>query len=202
MLKPGKNNAKLGGVVTVTMWKGMPIYSLTLEERATCPKSCDQWNVCYGKGMPFAHRYDHTHADFYRILDEDLDVLARKYPDGFVVRLHVLGDFFSTKYVQFWYKQLQKHLNLRIFGFTHRNKDGAIGKHLQDVHADFGTRFVIRWSDRPDLTFSANVIKDLSTEPETGKQVVCPQQMGKTAGCNTCGLCWSQPKRQILFVEH
>lgn len=36
----GANNRKIGKVVVKGAWKGMPIYTLTLPERMTCPKSC------------------------------------------------------------------------------------------------------------------------------------------------------------------
>lgn len=43
LLVSGVNSRKLGGEVTKGPWKAMPIYSLTLEERATCPRACHHW---------------------------------------------------------------------------------------------------------------------------------------------------------------
>ena len=40
ILKIGSNNDKLGGLIEKGIWAGLPIYSLTLEERKTCPTSC------------------------------------------------------------------------------------------------------------------------------------------------------------------
>lgn len=203
MIKSGKQNAKLGGTVTVKMWQGMPIYSLTLEERATCPKTCDQWDNCYGNNMPFAHRYDHTHADFYRFLAEDLDRLARKHPQGFVMRLHVLGDFFDAEYVAFWVNCLRRIPQLRIYGYTHHKSTSALGQLIRGVNNEFPDRFRVRISDNWRLTFSANVVPvDVRPENLNKSQLLCPEQTGKTESCATCGLCWSQPKRQILFMEH
>ena len=203
MIKSGKHNAKLGGKVTVKMWQGMPIYQLSLEERATCPTSCDQWENCYGNNMPFAHRYDHTDADFYRILAEDIDRLAQKHPNGFVLRLHVLGDFFNVGYVGFWIGQLTLHPELHIFGFTHFSPQTYVGAQIEAYSnsLDLGPRFRIRFSDMPQYKFSANVQKPgyIAT---VGKEVICPQQEGKTPTCGSCGLCWSQPDRKIVFLEH
>lgn len=42
--KPGQNNKKIGGpVVTKGHWRGYPVFTLTLEERSTCPPHCEQW---------------------------------------------------------------------------------------------------------------------------------------------------------------
>ncbi len=43
-------NVKLGKKVTKGIYKGYPIFTLTLEERKTCPRSCKHWNNCYGDG--------------------------------------------------------------------------------------------------------------------------------------------------------
>ena len=43
LLKPASGNAKLGAgsnVVTKGKWSGMPMYTLTLEERSTCSRTC------------------------------------------------------------------------------------------------------------------------------------------------------------------
>ena len=48
-------NVKLGKKVTKGKWKGFPIFTLTLEERATCPKSCQHWATCYGNNMLYAY---------------------------------------------------------------------------------------------------------------------------------------------------
>ena len=103
MLKRGKQNKKLGDKISVKMWKGMTMYSLSLEERATCPTDCQQWDNCYGDNMPFAHRFDHTDPNFISNLEQQLSSLNDKHTEGFVVRLHVLGDFFDGKWS--WYVQ-------------------------------------------------------------------------------------------------
>ena len=59
LLKHPKPDNKVGQFVHKGEFKGYRIFTLTLEERATCPKSCNQWDVCYGNNMPFAHRLEH-----------------------------------------------------------------------------------------------------------------------------------------------
>ena len=141
MLKPGKNNKKLGGTVSVKMWQDKPLFSLTLEERKTCPTTCQQWDNCYGNNMPFAHRFDHTHQDFRRSLEYQLRYLMEKHPDGIVVRLHVLGDFYSVEYVQFWEKMLDVYPTLSIYGYTHRETFGDIGSEIVRLNVEYPTQF-------------------------------------------------------------
>lgn len=192
MLQPASSNKKLGsggGTITKGKWKGMPMYQLTLEERKTCPRTCQQWTVCYGNNMPFANRIDHESSDFYDRLSEEITSLSAKHRGGFVVRLHVLGDFFSVKYVNFWVSRLKKHSNLRLFGYTHNLKKSPIGNAITRLNAAGAW---IRWSDAGNVAMAANV---------NGDGITCPEQTGKTASCTTCGLCWSTPK-PINFLVH
>jgi len=193
MLQPASANRKLGkGKTTITRgrWRGMKMYQLTLEERKTCPTSCQQWLNCYGNNMYLANRLDFMSADFYTALESEIVALAAKHKNGFVVRLHVLGDFFSKSYVIFWKRMLEKHKPLRIFGYTHRmpeHTDG-IGQLVQELN---GPRCWIRFSDRGG-PMSANL---------GGEGIPCPQQTGKTDSCLTCGLCW-QTTKSISFKLH
>ena len=50
-------NIKLGKKVTKGKFNGFPIFTVTLQERATCPTDCIHWSNCYGNNMPFATRY-------------------------------------------------------------------------------------------------------------------------------------------------
>jgi hypothetical protein len=59
LLKGGEHSGKIGRRVTKGAWKGFPIFTLTLEERATCPVSCALWHSCYGNHMPMARRWRH-----------------------------------------------------------------------------------------------------------------------------------------------
>ena len=44
-------------VITKGKWKDLPIYTLTLEERATCSTDCEHWDNCYGNNVGMAHRF-------------------------------------------------------------------------------------------------------------------------------------------------
>ena len=197
ILQPASNNSKLGDgkrFITKGKWRGMPMFQLTLEERKTCPTTCEQWRNCYGNNMPFVNRVNHASKSFFGAMETELAALSAKHPQGFVVRLHVLGDFFSVPYVRFWAKQLEKHPELRIFGYTHREPSSMIGRAIRTMNQD---RCWIRWSDYGG-PMSAN-----TDQPGQGpaEGITCPEQTGKTASCLTCGLCWSTTL-PIRFVVH
>ena len=62
-------------VVKKGQFKGYVIFTLTLEERATCPRDCYHWDDCYGNNMAFAHRIEHGEA-LEKKLDEELAELC------------------------------------------------------------------------------------------------------------------------------
>lgn len=195
MLKRGKQNKKLGDKVSVKMWKGMTMYSLTLEERATCPSDCEQWDNCYGDNMPFAHRFDQSHPDFKHMLDKQLAELNEKHPEGFVVRLHVLGDFYDGLYTVQWQLWLHKYENLHAFGYTHHKHNSELGSMIARINNLHPTRFRIRFSDDQAVSFSAHVNNE-----EIGG-ITCPEQLGFTDKCTSCGYCWASDN-PINFIEH
>ncbi len=200
MLKRGKQNKKLGDKVSVKKWKGMTMYSLTLEERATCPSDCEQWDNCYGDNMPFAHRFDHTDPTFKDQLGMQLEQLNRKHPEGFVVRLHVLGDFYDGLYIVQWQLWLHQLENLHVFGYTHHPYASQLGTMINNVNNIHSDRFRVRFSDDWDTEFSAHVVQSRELE-YVERGVVCPEQLGKTDSCASCGYCWSSDQ-PIIFIEH
>lgn len=200
MLKRGKQNKKLGDKISVKMWKGMIMYSLSLEERATCPTDCEQWDNCYGDNMPFAHRFDHTDPNFTNYLEHQLSSLNDKHKEGFVVRLHVLGDFYNSKYVAQWQLWLTQFENLRVFGYTHHKTDSQLGSMITDTANLHSDRFRIRYSDDDSTSFNASVVQTI-TEALARPGIVCPEQNKFTDSCATCGYCWSS-SQPIIFIEH
>jgi len=200
MLKRGKQNKKLGDKVAVKMWKGMTMYSLSLEERATCPSDCAQWDNCYGDNMPFAHRFDHTDPNFISYLEHQLSSLNDKHPEGFVVRLHVLGDFYSGQYIVQWQLWLHQFKNMHVFGYTHHTYTSQLGCMISNVNRLHRDRCRVRFSDDWDTEFSAHVI-DASDSAYVEQGIICPEQLDKTDSCASCGYCWSSDN-PITFIEH
>jgi len=200
MLKRGKQNAKLGDKVAVKMWKGMTMYSLSLEERATCPSDCEQWDNCYGDNMPFAHRFDHTDPNFISYLEVQLRALNEKHKNGFVVRLHVLGDFYNGLYIVQWQLWLNQYENLRVFGYTHHSTNSQLGGMINNVNRIYPQRFRIRYSDDDTTPFNASVVQT-TAEASARPGIVCPEQNKFTDSCATCGYCWSSDQ-PVIFHEH
>ena len=51
-------------------------------------------------------------------LEREIEVLDVRHGGGFVVRFHVLGDFYSVEYVGLWRRLLRQYPTLRVFGYT------------------------------------------------------------------------------------
>lgn len=201
-LVSGKNSAKIGDRVTRGPWAGLPIYTLTLEERATCPRTCHHWLTCYGNSMPRARRHVHGSA-LERRLDQELAAKSVQHPQGYVVRLHVLGDFYSVEYVQKWHGWLIEHPRLHVFGYTAWQDDSVIGNTIRQVREKFPERFAIRTSAAESLPMGATTIWRLD-RGRVLEGIVCPAQSGDTECCGSCGLCWSDRLKDdtIVFIAH
>jgi hypothetical protein len=199
-LKSGHNSAKIGKRIQKGKWKGFEVYSLTLEERATCPRSCRHWRSCYGNNSQHAIRMEHG-PDLEIRIRQQVQELARQHPKGFAIRLHSLGDFYSVAYVEMWEELLRFYPQLHAFGFSARweyNKD-PIAKALIDLVGKRWSRFAIRLSNAPVEQCSTISIEHPYQKPDDA--VICPQQLGKTDCCSTCAFCWQSIKR-VAFINH
>ena len=203
LLVSGENNPKLGDRVTKGPWKGMPIYQLTLEERATCPETCHHWLTCYGNGMQRARRHRPS-PDLPDLLAKEIGQLAEKHPKGFVVRLHNLGDFYNPGYVRLWGNFLQAFRPLHVFGYTAWPVDTPIGDAVRKLRDEQWDRFAIRTSGPRPEPAGATTIDYVPDRPVQPDGIVCPAQSGRTDCCGTCGLCWHPNAKDetIVFVLH
>jgi hypothetical protein len=196
LLISGHNSRKIGKTFTRGAWRGMPIFTLTLEERATCPPSCEQWATCYGNNMHWSRRH-RAGPELETILRGELDALNARHPGGFVVRLHILGDFYSAAYVDLWATALDELPALHIFGYTARDPESDIGLGVLSLSLDNPERCRIRFSGSDHEGFGSVVIDRI----EDSEHVVCPAQTDKTDCCATCGLCPSM-NRTVEFLRH
>ena len=205
-LKKGSSNKKLGFKVTAKKWTGKRLYSLTLVERETCPTTCHHWDDCYGNNMPFAHRF--STIGLLPKLESEIDSLMNKHKNGIVIRLHVLGDFMSTEYVEFWQDMLLKHPELCLFGYTARKGDN-IAHAIWRMNNRFNERCVIRHSGNKaydgELVPTQGPFKEnwsyAAEESFEGASFDCPEQTGKLKDCASCGLCWITTKT-VRFATH
>jgi len=201
VLVSGHNNIKIGRDVRQGAFRGYWIYTLSLEERATCPSSCHHWQNCYGNNMPFATRRSHKDpATLQRAIADNITrLLAVRGRVGILIRLHALGDFFDPGYVAFWDQMLLEHPRLAIFGYTAWLRGTAIG--------DAVDRLVDSHPDRAMIRFSNGGYSSRSTVPIMAQAdcppgaFVCPEQTEQFEGCGKCGACWSTLKN-VAFLAH
>jgi hypothetical protein len=208
VLKPGTSNKKLGWMVTKGPFRGMPIHSLTLEERATCWAGCQNLDRCYGNNMYLAHRYAPGPA-LETALEADLRDLAARFPRGFVVRLHILGDFYSVDYVQFWDRMVREIPELHIFGFTHWRQASAIGAEVARFAGAHGARVSMLRSDPTEADDPMKAAYTVDWVPGVPHaelahegSVSCPHEEGKVRDCASCGLCMSNHRINLSWVDH
>ena len=193
-------NQKLGRKVTKGRLNGMPIFTVTLEERKTCSDTCAHWKTCYGNNMHLATRYV---ADEHLItaMHKELIILQKKHPKGFLVRLHVLGDFFSVDYVKQWQQWLDMFPALHVYGYTQRGRETAIGKL---VNAMISPRWQVRTSgdiNSPTMTALSGDNPLAMLKVKHKQAFICPVQLNKVDSCGTCGLCW-QAAKPVIFLTH
>jgi hypothetical protein len=196
VLKDGHQSRKIGKVVTKGARRGWPIFTLTLEERATCPSTCKAWGFCMGNNMQAAERIV-AGPELEAALWPELSTLQTLHPGGFMIRLHVLGDFYSLGYVRLWKRALAEFPALHVFGFTARDRDlDPIGALLwRMANADWG-RFAMRFSGFDGPMLGSQLMPDHHAEA-----IPCPAQTEATECCATCALCWHS-KRSIAFARH
>jgi hypothetical protein len=196
LLISGENSRKIGKRVAKGRMRGFPIFTLTLEERATCPRSCLEWKTCYGNSMNWARRIKHGPAFEERLWNELADKQA-SHPSGFLVRLHILGDFYSVEYAELWAEALEAYPALHIFGYTARDPKSEIGQVVCQMLGVWPERFHVRFSGFNGPR-NGSVVIDAAPDTE---HLILPAQLGKTDCCATCALCWHSD-RTIAFLRH
>lgn len=211
VLKDGSSNSKIGGDVLVGRLKGAYIATLTLQERATCPRDCPVYRECYGNNMQWSRRWAAGPE-----LEESLRIEvaeACEANEKVLIRLHILGDFYSPEYVRLWADLLHRHPNLYVFGFTAWREATPIGKEVAALREMLPLRFMVRTSGRTGKWGTATLA--VRPDPEIdggwpkmiGDAIVCPEQRDpylaepQSRHCGNCAACWSTDA-PILFVLH
>lgn len=200
LLVSGHSNIKIGRDVRQGKLLGYWIYTLSLEERKTCPSACSHWQSCYGNNMPFAKRVDHTDPTFLPKLEANIErLLAVRGRPGILIRLHALGDFYSPAYVAFWGRMLALHPRLAIFGYTAWLKDTDIGAAVDQLVDTNPERAMIRFSNGGYSSRSTvPIVNEVDCPPGA---FVCPEQTEQFEACGKCGACWSTLKN-VAFLAH
>tara|TARA_R110000824_G_scaffold217652_3_gene404116 strand:- start:278 stop:1030 length:753 start_codon:yes stop_codon:yes gene_type:complete len=214
-IKPSTNK-KLGKVVKKGWLRGAKIYTLTLEERKTCPSSCHHWKTCFGNNMHLATRYIVDDSLMVEIENNLAEYSAKGKP--FLVRLHILGDFPNVEYVSFWARMLDQYPLLNVYGYSAHQLDTLVGDNLEDIRQEYGLRFMVRISgDFRSKELTALSFDNPKALPmvQAKEAFVCPTQITTkgeyklasknettlTPDCGTCGLCWTVDK-PVVFLTH
>jgi hypothetical protein len=130
----------------------------------------------------------------------EVALLDIDHPNGFAVRLHNLGDFYSVAYVELWARLLERHPALHVWGYTARwTLNDPIAAALMPLTQRHWNRFAVRFSNAPAETCSTITVEHPFQVPDG--TILCPEQVGKTESCSTCALCWGS-KRRIAFLQH
>jgi len=153
--------------------------------------------------MPFAHRFatgdDSTGwTELELRLKKEVGELMSKYPEGIVIRLHVLGDFYSVNYVHVWEGLLIDHPKLCVFGYSARELPDPIARELIYLNYAFPDKCVIRFSRSHEYIGGHRYA---ATEDFTGESFTCPEQTGIMPSCAACGACWIANKT-VRFLSH
>ena len=119
------------------------------------------------------------------------------HPAGFVVRLHILGDFYSVDYAELWAEALEAYPALHVFGYTARAPDSDIGTVIAQLLGVHPNRWRVRFSGHDGPT-DGSIVVESADETE---HVICPAQLGKTDCCATCAFCWHSD-RTVAFLRH
>ena len=135
-------------------------------------------------------------------LAREAALLATDHPDGFVVRLHVLGDFYSVEYVELWAKLIDRYPSLHVWGYTARHDTGdPIAAALIALIKRRWDHFAIRFSNAPETFDLPATITVEHPYQVPADAILCPEQTGKTESCSSCALCW-QSRRRVAFLQH
>lgn len=209
VLIPGINSAKTGNQIVVGPWSGFRQYNLSLEERATCPLTCGNFDTCFGNKMPMAVRFNYN-SSLMMSLDGELYGLSERHPEGFAVRLHILGDFPDVEYLRRWCEWSDEFSNLHIWGYTAHSPTSEIGAFIAKANDVRPDRWRIRFSvpeGTPHGPMQVATTWDKPTSYSFDRKtssMICPQEIGKTAHCATCGICWKPELShvRVIFMGH
>jgi hypothetical protein len=151
--------------------------------------------LCYGGNMHLARRWEAGQS-----LENSIRAEVQKSRLPLLVRLHVLGDFYSVDYARMWIEEL----GVPVFGYTHHHPFSSIGRILHNAPWE---TISVRKSFKAGAS-KLGVMKSRGavtvTEWAQAAQydaIPCPVQTGDQASCATCGLCWNT-ERNIAFIQH
>jgi len=110
-------------------------------------------------------------------------------------RLHIIGDFYDSEYIEKWRRIAELCPNTIFFGSTRSWRIEGLAdalKRLRDMKNVY-----LRASS--DLTDKLHPCKDWSEWMINGQGFPCPHDSGKVANCVECKICFSVKTLDITF---
>ncbi len=197
----GEAKVKLKEPAQISMWntKLGVVSSFSLPILKTCPGKTEFCSrLCYGLKGRFAHKklrdifQNNLKASWQADFAEGMvRQLLKTKPDAF--RLHVLGDFYSVKYIEKWIEIAGKLPYVKFFGST---RSWRVPE-LRDA--------VERFRDLPNTYLRASVDFSHFDRPSDswgvwsieGKGDPCPHDYGLVKNCTACKKCWQNKASDI-----
>lgn len=189
-------------------------------EFGTCPDStdeCETW--CYAKRISDPHLL----LVMKRNGEQDLPELPE---DAKVVRIHVSGDFDTSRYIRNWIEMVMFHPDVQFFGYTRAWRSEHLRRWVDTLRiqpnvqlfasVDYsmsdaeikevaGAGWRLSWIDKDDRLLETK--SEFIKEPVTGvaRKVygyVCPEETGRKPNCLACGYCIWGKKGDVVFPLH
>lgn len=210
-LAPGNKKTGTSGTKykTVFVWN-LPAIATCPGRSDWCVKHCynaderadvfpvDKWRENWAQGI--------TQRDALR--SRICEQLAHA-PGPVAVRLHSSGDFFSASYVNFWKEIAGTNPSVSFWAYTRSWSDLSIRPSLEELRRLANVQLFASWdntmTEPPEQWRISVVIDDLIMVPEHeihAPNIVCPEQIGATPNCASCGYCIHAGDGNVTFILH
>ena len=197
-----KGNTKLGDIP-----------SFSLSSLTTCPGK-SQWcsKNCYA--FKLEHQYPNVNKSYYNnyqatfepsfvdSMDKEIKNLIKKGKKVF--RIHVGGDYFSTEYIEKWYKIILNNPQMKFYSYTRSLINDELLTSLEHL------------KQLPNITLFASIDSSMTQKPPVNwrvamagdtnnfnipKTVFCLEQNNKVTSCSKCKLCFNNNSNVNIYFE-
>lgn len=173
------------------------------------------WNIdknTPGHTMPWVYSWlaHNDPVQLYLALTFQLEKLVNRYASvPLIIRIHEAGDLVSAAHLLAYIRLAQAFPAVTFFGYTRSFVQPEVLETYRTHRADT-PNLSLRQStddDRPesvDESIPAAFFGHVANQPK--KRFVCAEQLTRHTDnhlkCVDCGLCWTQPKVDVVFMEH